>query len=239
MAFHPNWSLEDWPVWIRSLSLWRPKFLERDSSESRKIKVKIFSSMFQHAPEARHKQCELEVYNSLGNMSTTNLGRICARAGQYKVLQCRSVLHRPSYYKNNSCVAHDTWNFGIKQVDKRQISTVNGSRCRRSLSLVHNSVVIAMLIVKCVEVVSSSIESVAVVIVQPRSQGLSSSLPPWSLSLAPGDGKKRDPGNEVGDREDQKVTFFLRLWRLWSDISRFDVIIGESEEWEKQTTNQH
>ena len=32
---------------------------------------------------------------------------------------------------------------------------------------------------------------------QPRSQGLSSSLS-LSLSLAPGGGKKREPGNEVG-----------------------------------------
>ena len=41
---------------------------------------------------------------------------------------------------------------------------------------------------------------------QPRSQGLSSS----PLSLAPGDGKKRDPGNEVGQHlgfclTDQKI----------------------------------
>ena len=33
-----------------------------------------------------------------------------------------------------------------------------------------------------------------IILQQPRSQGLSSSRP---LSLAPGDGKKRDPGNEV------------------------------------------
>ena len=40
---------------------------------------------------------------------------------------------------------------------------------------------------------------------QPRSQGLSSSLPleqerrdPGLSSLAPGEGKSRDPGNEVG-----------------------------------------
>ena len=33
---------------------------------------------------------------------------------------------------------------------------------------------------------------------QHRSQGLSSSRPLKRLSLAPGDEKKRDPGNEVG-----------------------------------------
>lgn len=34
----------------------------------------------------RHKQCEFEGYNRLGNMSTTKLRRKCARARQYKVL---------------------------------------------------------------------------------------------------------------------------------------------------------